>query len=312
VRYERHVVQLQLADDGIQIAGLVHGRVGIFPGLVRGTPAQEIERDDTPRRAQVWDETVMKMEIVGEPVQEEDRWLLPRIIPRVDPVPVTIYPHFLVVHRGHLQSVGPAWVERQRSFRASCTPSMLSGRRPRPHRDQAADAEAVLERVDRSDAQLACHWAGAAVGSCWAAMIDPTTDPFAATAVARQLAKLPVMPVPAGVRYQPVDADDVAARLVELSLGKPSGLVPDIGGPRVYELTELLRSYLRASHRHRLLMPVRLPGKAARAVRAGANLAPEQAVGHRTWEGFLASGCVAHRPVEEGTGPDATAPEPGM
>jgi uncharacterized protein YbjT (DUF2867 family) len=113
--------------------------------------------------------------------------------------------------------------------------------------------------------------------------------------LARQLAKLPVMPVPAGVRYQPVDAGEVAARLVELSLGKPSGLVPDIGGPRVYELTELLRSYLRASHRHRLLMPVRLPGKAARAVRAGANLAPEQAVGHRTWEDFLAVSHLSDR-----------------
>lgn len=106
--------------------------------------------------------------------------------------------------------------------------------------------------------------------------------------VARQLAKMPVMPVPTGIRYQPVDAGEVAARLVELSLGKPAGLVPDMGGPRVYELSELLRSYLRASHRHRLLMPVRLPGKAARALRAGANLAPEQAVGRRTWEDFLA------------------------
>jgi uncharacterized protein YbjT (DUF2867 family) len=105
--------------------------------------------------------------------------------------------------------------------------------------------------------------------------------------VAQQLAKLPVMPVPTGVRFQPVDADEVAARLVELALAKPAGLVPDIGGPRVYESAELLRGYLRASHRHRLLIPVRLPGKAARAVRAGANLAPEQAVGHRTWEDFL-------------------------
>ncbi len=106
--------------------------------------------------------------------------------------------------------------------------------------------------------------------------------------VVQQLAKLPVIPVPAGVRFQPVEADEVAARLVELSLGKPSGLVPDIGGPRVYELTELVRSYLRASLRRRVLMPVRLPGKAARAVRAGANLAPEHAVGHRSWEEFLA------------------------
>jgi hypothetical protein len=53
-------------------------------------------------------------------------------------------------------------------------------------------------------------------------------------------------------------------------------------------MDELLRSYLRASHRRRLIMPVRLPGEAARAVRAGANLAPEQAVGRRTWEDFLA------------------------
>ncbi len=105
--------------------------------------------------------------------------------------------------------------------------------------------------------------------------------------VARQLAKLPVLPVPAGFRVQPVDAGEVAARLAELSLGKPSGLVPDIAGPRVYGVAELLRGYLRASHRHRLILPVRLPGKAARAVRAGANLAPERATGHRTWEDFL-------------------------
>src|ERR671916_875278 len=52
--------------------------------------------------------------------------------------------------------------------------------------------------------------------------------------VAQQLAKLPVVPVPAGFRFQPVDANEVAARLVELPLGEPAGLVPDMGGPRVY------------------------------------------------------------------------------
>jgi uncharacterized protein YbjT (DUF2867 family) len=106
--------------------------------------------------------------------------------------------------------------------------------------------------------------------------------------VARQVARLPVIPVPAGFRFQPVDTGEVATRLVELSLGTPSGLVPDMAGPHVYGVTELLRGYLRATHRHRLIVPVRLPGTAARAIRAGANLAPEQAVGHRTWEEFLA------------------------
>jgi uncharacterized protein YbjT (DUF2867 family) len=104
----------------------------------------------------------------------------------------------------------------------------------------------------------------------------------------RQLARLPVVPVPAGWRFQPVDAGEVAERLVELALGAPAGLVPDLGGPRIYELAELVRSYLRATHRHRPILPVRTPGRAARAVRAGANLAPERAVGRRTWEEFLA------------------------
>jgi uncharacterized protein YbjT (DUF2867 family) len=106
--------------------------------------------------------------------------------------------------------------------------------------------------------------------------------------VARQMAKMPVMPVPSGFRVQPVDADEVAARLAELALGTPSGLVPDIAGPRVYGMAELIRSYLRARGRHRLVMPVRLPGRAAQAFRDGANLAPDRAVGKRTWEDFLA------------------------
>jgi uncharacterized protein YbjT (DUF2867 family) len=45
--------------------------------------------------------------------------------------------------------------------------------------------------------------------------------------VARQLAKLPVVPVPAGFRFQPVDPGEVAARLVELTLGPPAGLVAE-------------------------------------------------------------------------------------
>jgi uncharacterized protein YbjT (DUF2867 family) len=106
--------------------------------------------------------------------------------------------------------------------------------------------------------------------------------------VAQQMAKLPVVPVPAGFRIQPVDADEVAARLVELTLGEPAGRVPDMGGPRVYGAADMFRGYLRASHRRRPIVPVWLPGKAARVFRAGANLAPEQAVGRRTWEEFLA------------------------
>jgi uncharacterized protein YbjT (DUF2867 family) len=106
---------------------------------------------------------------------------------------------------------------------------------------------------------------------------------------AQQMARLPLIPVPAGFRFQPVDAGEVADRLVELALGAPAGLVPDIGGPRVYAMAELVRTYVRARRMHRLFVPVPIPGNAARAIRAGANLAPDRAVGRRTWEDFLAA-----------------------
>lgn len=105
---------------------------------------------------------------------------------------------------------------------------------------------------------------------------------------AQAMAKMPVLPVPSGTRVQPVDTAEVAARLAGLALGKPSGLVPDIAGPKVYEMSELFRSYLRATGKRRPIMPMRLPGKAARAFRDGANIAPERAAGKRTWEDFLA------------------------
>ena len=37
--------------------------------------------------------------------------------------------------------------------------------------------------------------------------------------IARQMAKLPVLPVPSGIRFQPIAAGEVADRLVELALG---------------------------------------------------------------------------------------------
>jgi hypothetical protein len=75
---------------------------------------------------------------------------------------------------------------------------------------------------------------------------------------------------------------------VELTLDKPAGLVPDLAGPKGYEMADLIRGYLRARGKRRLMLPVRMPGKAGRAYRAGENLSLERAdVGKRTWEDFL-------------------------
>lgn len=119
---------------------------------------------------------------------------------------------------------------------------------------------------------------------------------------ARSMAKMPVIPVPAGFRFQPVDSGEVGSRLVELALGSPAGLVADIAGPRVYGMDELIRTYLRARGKHRPMLRLRLPGKAAAAIRSGANLAPNRAVGRRTWEDFLKETATTR------VAPDARAP----
>jgi uncharacterized protein YbjT (DUF2867 family) len=155
-----------------------------------------------------------------------------------------------------------------------------------------ADRIPVVSGVDRAmfgyfASKLAAERVIAESGLPWTTLRATQFHDLMLT-TARQMVRLPVVPVPSGFRFQPIEAGEVAARLVELALGTPAGLVPDIAGPKVYGMADLIRGYLRARRKHRLLVPVRLPGKAARAYRAGANLTPERAVGRRTWEEFLA------------------------
>ncbi len=156
-----------------------------------------------------------------------------------------------------------------------------------------ADKIPLASRLDRAmfgyfGSKLAAERIVAGSGLPWTTLRATQFHDLMLMAV-RQMARLPVMPVPGGFRFQPIHTGEVAARLVELALGPPAGLVPDVAGPRVYEMATLVRGYLRVRGKHRPMLPVRLPGEAARALRAGANLAPDRAVGRRTWEEFLAA-----------------------
>lgn len=106
--------------------------------------------------------------------------------------------------------------------------------------------------------------------------------------VAQKMGAMPVVPAPGGLRWQPVDSREVAARLAELTLGHPAGRVADLAGPEVHTLADLTRSYLAARGKRRPFLPVRIPGKAGRAYRAGLNLNQSDAArGTRTWQQFL-------------------------
>ena len=93
--------------------------------------------------------------------------------------------------------------------------------------------------------------------------------------------------IPKGWLLQPIDASEVAGRLVELSLGLPAGRVPDIGGPEVRTLASLPRAYLSARGSKKGVVELPLPGKTARAFREGAQVVPASSWGDITWEEFL-------------------------
>lgn len=63
----------------------------------------------------------------------------------------------------------------------------------------------------------------------------------------------------------------------------------DLFGPEVQTLADLTRGYLAARDKRRPFIPVRIPGKAGKAYRAGGNLnVTTAACGILTWEEFLA------------------------
>lgn len=100
-------------------------------------------------------------------------------------------------------------------------------------------------------------------------------------------ARFRVVPVPAGIRVQPIDADVVAERLARLVEEGPSGRVADMAGPEVLPLDEMVRGYVRA--RDRRWPRIRLPmgGRSVAGFRRGLHLAPHAELAGGTYREYL-------------------------
>jgi len=89
--------------------------------------------------------------------------------------------------------------------------------------------------------------------------------------------------------FQPVAVQDVADALAKVLAADAVDGIVEIAGPRVATLNELARDWLRARGSRRPVWPIHIPGKVARAVRAGALTSPARAGGTRTWRDYLAA-----------------------
>ena len=99
--------------------------------------------------------------------------------------------------------------------------------------------------------------------------------------------RLPIMPLPAGFRFQPVDSAEVAQALAACVTGEPAGRLSDMGGPEVLSLRQLAGPWLAARGLRRLIVPIYLPGRVAYGYRQGYNSCPTNRQGHVTWRAWL-------------------------
>ncbi len=104
----------------------------------------------------------------------------------------------------------------------------------------------------------------------------------------RMLIRLPVGLLPGDFQFQPIDAGEVAERMVQHLAGGAAGRLPDIGGPQVRSFGDLAGAWLKARGKRALVLPLPLPGRAASGFRRGYNCTPGHADGRITWEEWLA------------------------
>jgi uncharacterized protein YbjT (DUF2867 family) len=88
---------------------------------------------------------------------------------------------------------------------------------------------------------------------------------------------------------RPVAAREVATRLVRLAGEEPQGLSLEMAGPEQLRLPDMARQLLSAQGRRKLVLPVRLPGAAGKAMASGDSLPVGEFVqGEETFGEYLA------------------------
>lgn len=103
----------------------------------------------------------------------------------------------------------------------------------------------------------------------------------------RMLRWSPLFLLPTDFQFQLIDAGDVADTMLPLITEQAHGRVPDIGGPEVLKLGEIVRPWMQAQKIHGKVLHFRWPGKTAASFRAGHNTCPDHRQGKITWADYL-------------------------
>lgn len=97
----------------------------------------------------------------------------------------------------------------------------------------------------------------------------------------------PLLVVPP-MATQPIAVREAAGALVTVAEGPPRGMAPQVAGPRVEDMADLIRRLLRSRGSRRLVLSPRLPGGVFSALANGGLLPTETGPrGAQTWDEWL-------------------------
>jgi uncharacterized protein YbjT (DUF2867 family) len=125
-----------------------------------------------------------------------------------------------------------------------------------------------------------------ASGDNWTILRATQFHEFAPLLV-RTTAVGPLVIVPQ-MKCQPIAATEVGAELARIAVGGPRGILPDLGGPRIENMADMVRRYLTHSGDSRRVLQLSLPGRWWRSLRNGALIpGPGAQFGTETYEEWL-------------------------
>jgi uncharacterized protein YbjT (DUF2867 family) len=101
-------------------------------------------------------------------------------------------------------------------------------------------------------------------------------------------ARLGLLPVPRGTKFQSIDLSDVARALVDAALEDGPARTWTVGGPEVLDARDMAQRWRRAHGSRRPVLAVPLPGGIGAFFRAGLNLVPDARYGQVTYDEWLA------------------------
>lgn len=125
-----------------------------------------------------------------------------------------------------------------------------------------------------------------ASGIPWTILRGTQFHPFVERFI-RAAARLPVVVLPTDFKLQPLDPDEMAARLLRAMEEGPAGDLPPLGGPEVLTLGAMAQDWLELRGVHKPLVRLPLPGRFSAGFRRGDSTVSAGERGTISWREWL-------------------------